>query len=343
LKIAIISSASISVPPKTYGGGEFFVYNLCEGLIKLGQDITLFATGDSITSAKLEYIFPSTSTIPQNFLDESKHIFFSVQKIKEDNTFDIVQVNHPIALIYSNYLKIPMIYTMHFPKSIYLQKFISEYQNVNYVAISKNQAENLEYPIKNLSIINHGIDSDFYEPSYNMGQYLAYLGRFSKIKGVHYAIESAQLAREKIKVAGSCVFADDYAYYEEKLKFSLAYSNVEHIGEVSGKEKIKFLQNAKALLVPSIIDETFCLVIIEALMCGTPVIAFDKGPFRELIEDGKTGFLVKEGDTKSLALAIKKICLINRKDCRNSAFEKFNYLKMTKSYLELFTKLKNIT
>jgi len=332
--------ASISVPPKTYGGGEVFVYNLCEGLVKLGHDVTLFATGDSKTSAKLKYIFPKTSEVPQNFLDESKHIFFSVQKIKEENTFDIVQVNYPIALVYSNYLNIPMIYTMHFPKNLYHQKFISEYQNVHCVAISKHQANSFEYPIKNLSIINHGIDSDFYEPSYNMGQYVAYLGRFSKIKGVHYAIEASLLAREKIKVAGSCVFADDYLYYEEKLKFSLAYSNVEYIGEVGGKEKVKFLQNAKALLVPSIIDETFGLVIIEALMCGTPVIAFDKGPFGELIDDGKTGFLIKEGDVKGLANAIKKICIINRKDCRRIAVEKFNYLKMTENYLNLFTNVK---
>ena len=335
MKIAIVSTPFVSVPPLKYGGAELFISHLTEKLIDRGHNITLFATGDSKSRAELEFLFPKGQW-PINQMDELSHIAFSAKRIQGMDDIDIVHINSPYALPFANMLGVPTVVTLHHPRTQDFSSLYLQYPDANFVAISQSQRQG-EVALPNMSVIHHGLDPNAYPPSEHPQNYVAFLGRLAPEKGPDSAIRAAQLAMTPIKLAGSVHWVDN-DFYNDHLRSLLLKPNVQWVGEVDHVQKVALLQGAQALLVPIRWEEPFGLVIIEAMLCGTPVIAFRRGSVPELVEEGVTGFLVDS--EKEMAEVIKnKLDKFNRAICRKRAVERFSTNTMVAQYENLFQSL----
>ncbi|MEM4260911.1 MAG: glycosyltransferase family 4 protein [Candidatus Woesearchaeota archaeon] len=350
LRIAQISTIWEKTPPPLYGGTERVVSFLTEELVKRGHDVTLFATGDSKTSAKLESVYPRAlyrDGIPwTNGLYPLLHITNALDK--QDN-FDIIHMHFNtrqdyIALALAEYIKKPMIFTIHFVLPGKNEKdkkdrlrLLNKYRNRNFVSIS-----NAQKTLKFLNFIGtayNGVDfSEFKFFNKHQG-YLAWLGRICHDKGTWEAIQTAKKTGHKIILGGKVdEFNQEYKkYYEEKIKPEIDGKNVIYIGELNTKQKVKLMGNAKAVLMPINWNEPFGLVTVESMACGTPVIAFNKGPVKEQIINNKTGYIVK--DLAGMINSVSKLDNINRKKCREHALQKFSVSAMTDSYESIYKKI----
>lgn len=332
MKIAIVSTPFVSVPPRKYGGTELFISHLTEKLIDRGHNITLFATGDSKSRAELEFLFPSGQW-PINQMDELSHIAFAAKRIQSMKEIELVHINSPYALPFANMLGIPTVVTLHHPRTQEFSSLYLQYPEAHFVAISQSQ-KNEEVALPNMSVIHHGLDPNAYPPSERAGNYVAFLGRLAPEKGPDSAIRAAQYAGVPIQLAGSVHWVDN-DFYNDHLRRLLGLPNVQWLGEVDHVQKVSLLQGAQALLVPIRWEEPFGLVIIEAMLCGTPVIAFRRGSAPELVENGVTGFLVDS--EKEMAETIKyRLPSFNRINCRKRAVERFSTNTMVERYEKLF-------
>lgn len=343
MKIAILSTPWITVPPEGYGGIEKVVYYLAEGLVKRNHKVMLFATGDSKTSARLEWEFKKALgnhwTIKENpyFFLRHIHRFFSI--IKKEK-FNIVHNNAQyIPQYFCDLQNTPFIHTLHgaFYKNLKAPSgFIKEkiqtlkrFKYHPYISISNYQRTALP-ELNYIATVYNGIDPKEFELGKGKRGYLAWLGRITYNKGVDIAIKVAHQAGIPLKIAA---FIDkvDMDYYKEVIKPLVKKTKTEMIGEIKNpKEKTKFLGAAIATLFPIRWHEPFGLVMIESMASGTPVIAFNKGSIPEVVEDNKTGFIV-ETEEKMLN-AIKKIEKIDRVYCHKYAIDKFSVDKMVKDY-----------
>lgn len=250
-----------------------------------------------------------------------------------------------IPLYFSNLLKVPVIFTHHDPYNYY-RKYRARFptlSNLNYVSISLAQRETAPENMNWVGNVYNGLDITKYRFNKKPCDYFAFLGRIVQNKGVHHAIEACKITGEKLKIAGKFYKdnSEEGQSYWEKYVLPNIKENIEYVGFLKPEiETIPFLANSKALLFPSAWDEPFGMVMIEALACGTPVIAFDYGAVREIVEDGKNGFIVR--DVSEMAQAIKKIDSIDRDYCRKSVEERFTSLVMAENYLNIYTNLKSL-
>lgn len=347
LRIAQVGTIWETTPPPLYGGTERIVYNLTEELVRRGHDVTLFATGDSKTLGKLESIYPKAlyrDGIPwSNPLYPLLHITNAFDKADH---FDIIHMHFNtrqdyVALAIAGYIKTPTIFTIHFvmpgendPAKQDRLLLLKKYKNRNFVTISKAQ-QTLRF-LNYAGTVYNGLDFSLFKFNPKPQNYIAWLGRFCHDKGTAEAIAVAKKTGMKLIMGGKIDWANkEYKkYYEEKVKPHIDGKQIVYLGELGDKEKIELLKNAKALLNPINWSEPFGLVTIEAMACGAPVIAFDNGPVKEQIIDGKTGFIVK--NVNEMAEAVGKIDKIDRAFCRDHAIKNFSAKAMAEGYEDVY-------
>ena len=347
LKIAQIAPIWYPVPPKKYGGIERVVFYLTEGLLKLGHNVSLFASGDSKTSAKLFFWRKkclAKDKIPwSDYFLEFEHLFFSFSFWKN---FDILHSHlGPKAFYFLNFVKKPVLFTFHNPFSpkpkTPLFELTKRYkEKIFAVFLSKAQKRLCKIKFKKSFVVYNGVDTRLFKFNPKPKDYFLWVGRVEPYKGIENAIEVAKKANLKLLLVGK-LDPEKREYFEQKIKPSLN-SKIKYLGELPPKKLIKLYQEAIATLYPIEWPEPFGLVMAESLACGTPVIVFDFGSAKEVVKDGKTGFVVpflnKEGkkNIEGLIEAVKKIKEIKREDCATWVKENFSIEKMVKSYEKIY-------
>lgn len=336
LRIAQIAPLIESVPPKFYGGTERVVAYLTDALVKLGHDVTLFASGDSITKARLVSVSP-TSLRLSNCVDLMAGNVLQLQEVMDrSHEFDLLH-------FHTDYLHFPVtrlshkktLTTLHGRLDIpELKPLYQKFNDIPVISISNAQRRPL--PMANwVDTVYHGLPVNLYQPGNGDGDYVVFLGRFSPEKRADRAIEIARRAKIKIKIAAKVDKADE-RYFEKEIRHLLHQPHVEYLHEVGEEEKGPLLANAKALLFPIDWPEPFGMVQIEAMACGTPIIAYNHGSVPEIVEHGNTGFIVDSIEKATEAL--QNIHLISRSACR-AAFEKrFSDIVMAENYVRLYEK-----
>lgn len=340
MKIALVAPFEEPVPPQKYGGTELVVYNLAEELTKLGHDVTLMASGDSITSAKLAKCTPRAIRTMREARNSRARVALNyqglataIEKINKGK-FDIVHnhVGWPL-LMFSNIIDAPIVTTLHGTLADPTENLMYRtYRKAAYLSISDSQrrhSQNLNY----IGTVYNGIDPDAFDFRKQAGDYLVFLGRICPEKGPTYAIEIARLTGHKLIIAAK-VDPVDEAYFEEVVEPLIDGDKVKFIGEVDHAGKVEVLKNAKALLSPLQWDEPFGLVNTEAMACGTPVIAINRGSMPELIIDGQTGFLCSNVD--EMVERVGQIDSIDRRACRDHVASNFSSRLMAERYVEAY-------
>lgn len=338
MKIAQIAPVFEAVPPKYYGGTERVVYYLTEELVKMGHEVTLFASGDSITNGILEPQCPCSLRLNDSCLDNTAYSILLQEKLYQKAAeFDIIH-SHVDYFLYPVIRRIPtrVLTTLHGRLDIpHLVPIYAEFSDVPLVSISNNQRA--PFPHLNWQgTVYHGIPNNLYTFNEKPDDYLAFIGRTSPEKRLDSAIEIAKRVGMKIKIAAK-VDKADYEYFSTIIKPLLKCSLVEYIGEIGEQEKNNFLGAACALLFPIDWPEPFGLVMIEALACGTPVIARLSGSVLEIIDNGKNGFVFST--IGEAVKAIRKITSISRFNCHKSFEKKFTARQMATEYLQLYSRL----
>ena len=338
MRIAQVAPLHESVPPKLYGGTERVVSWLTEELVQQGHDVTLFASGDSKTSAQLIPMCPEALRLSPTCVDQIAHHVLMLERVFHyAHNFDLIH-------FHTDYLqfplcrrhRIPHVSTMHGRLDIPdLAPLFQIFRDMPVVSISDMQRAPLPW-LNWQATVYHGLPEHQYSLGEGKGNYLAFLGRTSPEKGLDKAIEIAKRTGMPLKIAAK-VDRADIKYFESVIKPLLKHPLIEFIGEIGYPEKRKFLGDAAALLFPICWPEPFGLVMIEAMACGTPVIAYPHGSVPEVLEDNVTGFLVK--DVKEGAKAVEQIPYFNRQRCREVFEERFSAMRMADDYLEVYERL----
>jgi len=338
MRIAQVSSLMEAVPPKLYGGTERIVSFLTEELVRMGHDVTLFASGDSVTSAKLEPCWPQAMRLDEDARDYLAPHVMMVEKIaRRAHEFDVVHLHidylgYPIM----DRSGIPFVTTLHGRLDLpVLPPLYELFSHVPVVSISNSQRGPL--PGANyVDTIHHGLPEDLLAQGPGDGGYLAFIGRISPEKAPDAAIRIAAAAGWKIKIAAKIDNADRL-YFEEKIKHLFELPHVDYIGEISDDQKSEFLGNAAGLLFPIAWCEPFGLAMIEAMACGTPVIAMRNGSVPEVVDEGITGFIV-ESEEEAVA-AVRRLPELERGIVRRTFERRFCARRMAENYVAIYQEL----
>lgn len=338
MRIAQVAPLYESVPPRLYGGTERVVSYLTEELVRQGHDVTLFASGDSITSARLKSCWPSALRLAgiSTASSAAPHLHMIEEVLQESYQFDIIHFHLdflPFSQIRSAGL--PALSTLHGRQDIPEQfPMYREFDDMRLISIS--DAQRVAMPWASwAATVHHGLPEDLYRPQRKRGDYLAFLGRISPEKRVDRAVEIARRAGKKLRIAAKVDPAD--REYFEQLRWILDEPHVEFLDEIGESEKEEFLGNAAALLFPIDWPEPFGLVMIEAMACGTPVIAFRNGSVPEVIDEGVTGFIVD--DIEEAVEAVHKIPTLDRHACRAVFKQRFSARRMCDDYVNVYQRL----
>jgi glycosyltransferase involved in cell wall biosynthesis len=332
MKAAVLSPVAWRTPPRHYGPWEQVASNIAEGLVKLGVDVTLFATGDSITSGALASVcekgYEEDRTQDAKVL-ECLHISNLMDRADD---FDIIHNNFDfLPLTYSGLIKTPVITTIHGFSSPRIIPVYKKYNHIGYyVSISNSdRSADLDY----LATVYNGLDTRDFVFNNSPEDYLLYFGRIHPDKGTAEAIEIAKKSKRKLLIAG---IVQDEGYFKEKIEPQFS-DQIEYVGSAGPDKRNALLGNALALLHPINFNEPFGLSVAEAMLCGTPVIAFNKGSMPELIKDNETGFLVNTID--EAVNVVERLKDIKREDCYNWATAQFSCDKMVSDYFKLYQQI----
>lgn len=369
MKIAFVSTAVIPTPapaeliqPGWTRSISDLIHDISEGLIAKGHEVTLFATGNSKTNGKLEYVWDKSAVEYEIHENQFDSFYMSYEEVllskcfEKDLTehYDIIYVYHSYdSGIFSKFVNAPIVGTIHGPGSIHDEIFTSKIPNPSkYVGISDYQIKTMPY-LKFVDKIYHGIDKELFKVSESNGENLVLVGRISEDKGTDLAIEAAKELNKTIDILGTT----SYGPLMDKLK-SIG-GNVNFHGQKSKEEVKNIVGNSKAFIFPVRWNEPFGLVLIESLACGTPIIAYANGSLPEIVEDGKTGFLVNSDENnirgdweikntgiEGIKEALNKLYSLSpeeylemRKNCRKSFEEKFTKEIMIDNYERLFERI----
>ncbi|MBE8721348.1 glycosyltransferase family 4 protein [Sphingobacterium pedocola] len=335
MKIAMLSPIAWRTPPVHYGPWEQVTSLLTEELIKNGVEVTLFATGNSITEATLQAVCP-TGYEEDKGIDAKVWECLHISECFENaNEFDIIHNQFDfLPLSYSKLVNTPVVSTIHGLSSPKILPVYKKYnKHTHYVSISNaDRSPELDY----ITTIHHGIDLSQFTFNANPEDYLLYYGRIHHDKGTKEAVEIAKALDKRLIIAG--IIQDEH-YFKEHIVPYLKAKKIEYIGSVGPEKRNELLANASVLLHPINFNEPFGLSIVEAMACGTPVIAFNKGSMPELIDDNKNGFLVNDID--EAIEKVKHIDSINRTDCRKKVEQQFSKERMCEKYIELYKQILN--
>jgi glycosyltransferase involved in cell wall biosynthesis len=335
MRIAQIAPLTEAVPPLLYGGTERVVSWLTEELVALGHDVTLFASGDSATDAKLEPMWPRALRLDGTVRDPNAlHMVMIEQVCQRSEQFDVLHFHLDyFSFSLMSRQKTPFVTTLHgrldLPEH---QPVFSTFNSVPVVSISNAQRRPI--PEANwVATVKHGLPAGLLAPQQAQPSYLAFLGRVSPEKRLDGAIRIAQRCGLPLKIAAKIDRADE-DYFNEVIRPLLGLPGIEFIGEIGDHQKSEFLSGAIALLVPIDWPEPFGLVMIEAMACGLPVVAFNRGSVPEIIEDGVTGFVVE--DETSAVRAVRDIASLSRTAIRKIFEERFTSRRMAEDYVNLY-------
>ena len=340
MRIAQVAPLTEAVPPKLYGGTERVVHWLTEELVALGNDVTLFASGDSQTSAKLDATWPRALRLDGSVRDPNALHMVMLERVRQkcdDEEYDFLHFHldyYPFSLFHRQ--PTPFVTTLHgrldLPEH---QPVFTTFSSVPVISISN--AQRRPVPQANfVRTIYHGLPEKLLMPHDVKPSYLAVLGRIAPEKGVDRAIKIAIRCGIPLKIAAKVDRADQ-EYYDEVIRPLMNHSLIEYIGEISDREKSEFLSGAIALLLPLDWPEPFGLVMIESMACGTPVIAYNRGSVAEIVDDGLTGYIVE--DETSAVAAVGLISNLKREAIRKQFETRFTARRMALDYLATYRSL----
>lgn len=346
LRIAQVTNLQESVPPLNKNGLEQVVSYLTEELVKMGHNVTLFASADSKTSAKLVPLIPeAASRRPTNSLPQS--LYYDVlsvsQAFSQSADFDVIHCHDRFVPInFSSLIPNPIITTIHHPVDLENERleicgpaYTQKAAKIHSVVVSCFQQQKFKQPS---DLVYNGLDLTNFTYRDQAQNYLAYLGYLTPDKGAAQAVQAVLPTNETLLIAGP-IRDDDPAgqsYFKEKIEPFLN-NRIKYLGPLSYDQKIKFLSGAKATLMPIQWDEPFGMVAIESLACGTPVIAWNRAAMPEIIEDGISGYLVNS--VTEMTEKINQIAKIDRRSCRTRVEENFTAEKMAQKYVDLYTQI----
>jgi glycosyltransferase involved in cell wall biosynthesis len=339
MKIAQVSPLFESVPPRLYGGTERVVSYLTEELVKKGHVVTLFASGDSLTQARLISGTQKALRLDTACRDQLCHQMLHMQNVLDHaHEFDIIHFHTDyFHFAFSSFMPTPNVTTLHgrldFP---HLQTLYARYGHIPVVSISKRQRLPLLNTANWVGNVYHGLPLDLYKPNFNKKNYLVFLGRVSRDKRLDLAIEIALKAKIPLKIAAKIDKADK-EHFGSVIQPLLKQAGIEFLGEVGDRDKEVLLGEAKALLFPIDWPEPFGMVMIEAMACATPVIAYPNGSVPEVVDDGVSGFVVNS--VEEAVYAIKKLDQLNPADIRACFEERFDVSRMADEYIDVYERL----
>lgn len=334
MKVAILSPIAWRTPPRHYGPWERVVSLLTEGLVKENIDVTLYATKDSITKAKLRGVCEKPYEEDKSIEPKVWECLHISEIMEQAGEFDIIHNNFDfLPLSYSGLIKTPMVTTIHGFSSSRILPVYKKYNGKTYYVSISNADRNSE--IDYIKTVYHGIDIKNFTLKKEKGDYLLFFGRIHHDKGAKEAIEIAKKVGMKLIIAG---IIQDEEYYEKYIKPYLG-GNVKYIGSVGPEKRDEVLGNAYALLHPINFHEPFGLSVVESMACGTPVLAFQKGSMPELIQNGVNGFIAR--DIEEMCELIKDIKDISREKCRRTVEERFTMEKMVEEYIKVYKEILN--
>src|ERR1700756_5526464 len=336
MRVAQVAPLYESVPPKFYGGTERVVSYLTEELVSEGHDVTLYASGDSVTTAELRPICEHAQRLKRSHVTDpiADHIRMLETVAQDASEFDIVHfhidyLHFPVT----RRQNCPSVTTLHGRLDIPdIHALFREFPEMNLVSISNAQRQPMKWA-NWVGTVPHGLPEHLYRPSYNHGKYLAFLGRISPEKRVDRAIELAKRVGMPIKIAAKVDKADK-DYFESEIRRLLDHPLVEYIGEIGEHEKAEFLGNAFALMFLINWQEPFGLVLAEATACGTPVIAYRMGSVPEVIDEGVTGYIVDS--IEAAAKAVGQIDALDRSTIRRVFEQRFSVRRMCHDYVNIY-------
>ncbi len=314
------------------------VGNLCNGLSGKGHKVSLFASGDSQTKAELFSVHPMALSVCPEINSRQRNLYFNLLAAKcYESSLEADIIHSHFSLMGSfpaNLVDVPIAVSLHSKIDEEIKPFLLKYRHLHYISFSLSQRKQMP-ELNWFANIYHGVDTDKFAFNPNPEDYFFYLGRVTEDKGVHLAVEAAKRAGVKLVIAGRSY--QDEGYWHTHIERHIDGVSVSYIGEQSASDKIGWLQRAKALIFPTQVPETFGYVMIEAMSCGTPVIAWNNGAVSEVTKHGKSGFVVNSVD--EMVEAIKRIDEISREETRKRAEMYFSVKKMISGYQRVYKRI----
>jgi glycosyltransferase involved in cell wall biosynthesis len=335
MRIAHIAPVATTIPPQKSGSVETMTSLLTEGLVARGHDVTLYATADSKTSARLNAIYPHGYWHDEHMwpweLYEMLNLAAAVERSAEYDIIHYEAAYYPMSLAFARLSPTPIVQTLHHSPSAAEIKLWSRYPEAPFVAISKEQAR-LLVGLNVVETVLHGIDTDSFTFEAKPDDYLLFLGRFTEGKGVLQAIEIAKRVGMRLILA-----AAEGEYYREKIAPHVDGRTIVYYGEADFAAKVKLYGGARALLYPIQAREPFGLVLAEAMACGTPVAALDRGAVREVVDEGVTGMVFN--DLEQMINDLPRVFDLDRRRVREQAVARFGVARMVNEYIAVYTRL----
>ena len=334
MRIAQVAPLWERVPPQAYGGTERIVSYIMEELVRLGHQVTLFASADSLTTARLEAMYPCALRSAGLKNPGAVELLMLERVFQQASRFDVIHSHLDIlAFPLTRRSRTPVVTTVHGRLDLpELGPVFREFAELPVVAISNAQRKLLPWANWR-GTVHHGLPEDLYELRPGPGRFLAFLGRFSPEKRPDHAIEVAKRVGMPLRIAAKIDLADRH-YFREVIEPLLDHPLIEYVGEISDREKQDFLGDAYAMVAPYDWPEPFGLVFIEALACGTPIVAYHRGSVPEIVEEGVNGFVCRDLD--EMVTAIGRVGRLDRRQCRSTFERRFTRQRMVQEYLKIY-------